>query len=131
MPGKHALLSASSAARWMACPPSVREEAKVPDKPSVFAAEGTLAHAWGEYFLRQKYLPGTGVEPKEEMDGEMAEAVRFYVDAVSEAFETEKPRETIPSSAWSSVLISLPGCRMASVPSMQSLYRTGPLKSWT
>lgn len=96
MPTKHALLGASSAARWMACPPSAREEAKVPDKPSVFAAEGTLAHAWGEYFLRQKYLPGTGVEPKEEMDGEMAEAVRFYVDAVSEVFETERTKGNHP-----------------------------------
>ena len=55
MPTKHAILSASSSARWMACPPSARAESKVEDKPSVFAAEGTLAHAWGEYFLRQKY----------------------------------------------------------------------------
>lgn len=96
MPTKHALLGASSAARWMACPPSARAESKMEDKPSIFAAEGTLAHAWGEYFLRQKYLPGTGVEPEEEMDGEMSEAVRFYVDAVSEVFEAEKAKGNHP-----------------------------------
>lgn len=44
----HALLSASSAVRWLACPPSARlEEAWVqehPEKPSPYAEEGTGAH---------------------------------------------------------------------------------------
>jgi hypothetical protein len=49
---KHALLSASSASRWMACPPSARLEDKVEDVTSEFAAEGTLAHELSEAEIR-------------------------------------------------------------------------------
>lgn len=40
----HALLSPSSAARWMACPGSVAACEGLPDKSSEFADEGTAAH---------------------------------------------------------------------------------------
>ena len=48
---KHALLSASSSARWLNCPPSLLLNKKVEDeeKGSIFAQEGTLAHELGEY----------------------------------------------------------------------------------
>lgn len=45
MPEKHALLSASAAARWLSCPPSARLCAEVADEGSTYAEEGTLAHA--------------------------------------------------------------------------------------
>ena len=48
MPTKHALLSASSASRWLNCPPSARLGENYEDKPSEYAAEGTEAHALGE-----------------------------------------------------------------------------------
>lgn len=49
---QHAMLSASSAHRWLNCPPSARLEEKL-DKPPGFAAkEGTAAHALAEYKLR-------------------------------------------------------------------------------
>ena len=48
----HAKLSASSAARWLACPPSVKLSEGIPDKSSKFAAEGTLAHALAENLLQ-------------------------------------------------------------------------------
>lgn len=48
----HALLSPSSASRWMACTPSARLESKYPNTSSVFADEGTLAHAYAEIFVR-------------------------------------------------------------------------------
>lgn len=45
----HALLSASSAHRWLACPPSaVAQELYPPGKPSEHALEGTLAHEVAE-----------------------------------------------------------------------------------
>lgn len=57
MPEKHALLSASGAARWLECTPSARLEEKFPDNTTEYAREGTLAHALGEltaeYFLNE------------------------------------------------------------------------------
>jgi hypothetical protein len=50
--GEHAILSASSASRWMACPPSARLEQKFSEKTSEFAEEGTLAHELGELNLK-------------------------------------------------------------------------------
>lgn len=44
----HALLSASGAYRWLKCPGSARLEDKFEDEPSVYAAEGTLAHEMAE-----------------------------------------------------------------------------------
>lgn len=50
---KHALLSASGASRWLNCTPSARLEEKFDESaPSVFAAEGTLAHEFGDINLR-------------------------------------------------------------------------------
>ncbi len=54
----HALLSASSAHRWLACPPSARLCAETPESdPSEAAAEGTLAHAICEAKINA-YLKG-------------------------------------------------------------------------
>lgn len=48
----HALLSPSSAVRWMTCPGSVALTKDMPDTSSKFADEGTLAHALAERALR-------------------------------------------------------------------------------
>ena len=45
MAKKHALLGASSSARWLVCSPSARLEAQFPDEQSPYAAEGTQAVA--------------------------------------------------------------------------------------
>lgn len=42
---QHALLSPSSAHRWLMCTPSAVHESRMPDESSVFAREGSLAHA--------------------------------------------------------------------------------------
>lgn len=56
MPGTHAVLSASSAYRWLACPPSARLcerlDARFGAKTSSYAEEGTKAHALGEIKVR-------------------------------------------------------------------------------
>lgn len=49
---KHAVLSASSAYRWLACPPSARLEEQFEETISAYAEEGTLAHKLAELVLR-------------------------------------------------------------------------------
>ena len=49
MPEVHAILSASSSKRWLNCTPSARLEQNFPNESSVYAEEGTAAHALGEY----------------------------------------------------------------------------------
>lgn len=44
MEKRHAILSPSSAYRWLACTPSARFEEQLPEEESTYAAEGTLAH---------------------------------------------------------------------------------------
>lgn len=48
----HALLSASSAHRWLACSPSARLEQHFSDQSGTAAAEGSAAHALAEYKLK-------------------------------------------------------------------------------
>lgn len=52
-PNKHAILSASSAHRWMNCNPSARLEQEFEDRESEAAAEGSAAHALAEHKLRK------------------------------------------------------------------------------
>jgi len=56
-PVAHALLGASSAHRWLACPPSARLEATKPESTSEAAEEGTLAHELVELKLK-RFLAG-------------------------------------------------------------------------
>ena len=51
----HAVLSASSAHRWLMCPPSVKLSEQFADKPSVYAEEGTFLHELSEMKLH-RYL---------------------------------------------------------------------------
>ena len=48
----HALLSASSAHRWLACPPSAVAAEAYPAQDTEFTREGTLAHEVAEYIAR-------------------------------------------------------------------------------
>lgn len=50
----HALLSPSSASRWLNCTPSARLEESFPDTTSEYAKEGTLAHTLGELLIRKE-----------------------------------------------------------------------------
>lgn len=55
-PTNHALLGASSAARWLNCPPSARLTENMPDTASEYAAAGTLAHEIAEFKARNYFL---------------------------------------------------------------------------
>lgn len=73
-PLKHAKLSASSAHRWLECPPSAMATAHLPDETTVYAEEGSAAHEVAEYkirwYLGEKDLsmPSVGKFDFEEID---------------------------------------------------------------
>lgn len=92
MPGKHALLSASSSHRWLACPPSARLTEGIPDKSSSFAEQGTDAHSLCEYKLHVA-LGEAAKDPTENLsffDEEMAECSDMYVQFVMEQLAKAK-----------------------------------------
>lgn len=60
MPGNHARLSASTAHRWINCPPSAKICEELPDTESEYAREGSLAHKMCEIKLSAFITP----EPK-------------------------------------------------------------------
>lgn len=94
MPEVHAILSASSSKRWLNCTPSARLEQNFPNESSVYAEEGTAAHALGEYKLR-KYLHERVRRPTSEFDNEEMDA---NTDIYAEFIITtvEKIKETCP-----------------------------------
>lgn len=53
MPDIHAFLSASTAHRWIPCPPSARLCEKIPEMKSSYTEEGSEAHALGEFKIKQ------------------------------------------------------------------------------
>lgn len=97
--GAHALLSASSAHRWMHCTPSARLEESFENTTSSFAEEGTFMHELGELKLR-KYIgvikESTYMKKLKELqtsqfyNSEIEEAVDVYVAYAIELIEATK-----------------------------------------
>lgn len=111
MPEKrHAILSPSSAERWLNCPASVALCKDIPDETSVYESEGTLAHEFAEqaarcvfrheplrllYEVKGKEGDDSGIPPAangntpplvwvaEPPSEEMVEAVKAYFDTLS------------------------------------------------
>ena len=54
-PNEHALLSASSASRWLKCTAAPRFEEQFPESTSEYAEEGRLAHSFCELKLLKKF----------------------------------------------------------------------------
>lgn len=91
---KHALLSASSAHKWISCPPSALLSKKFEDAASSFAQEGTDAHTLAQYKL-EKLLGLDTKDPTESLsfyDEEMNSHAEYYAAFVIE--QLEKARET-------------------------------------
>lgn len=87
---KHALLSPSSAHRWMNCTPSAMLEAEFENKSSQAAEEGTAAHAFCEHKLK-KALRTRSKRPVSDYDSdEMQEHTDAYVEFVLEQLEIAK-----------------------------------------
>lgn len=83
----HAILSASSAHRWVHCTPSARLEEQFPDAGSDAAAEGTVAHALAKIKVRQYFYPQevsrqkmTRAVNKLKKDGHWADEMQGYTD---------------------------------------------------
>lgn len=87
----HALLSASSANRWLNCTPSAKlEEAEGPRASSVYAEEGTLAHELGELYIKHDVIKSIGDQVFSDrfdeilnnnlFSEEMLDVVPIYVD---------------------------------------------------
>ena len=91
----HAKLSASGASRWATCPGSVQMEDGIPDKESIYAQEGTLAHEMSELKLKH-YLDPKGfgkrklnaaikkLKENELYQAEMESYTDNYVDFIKE-----------------------------------------------
>lgn len=99
----HAILSPSSAKRWINCTPSALLAEEAGSKSSVYADEGTLAHEIAEYALT-KYLEGAydpiiddAVPLKDEhlenpfFGIDMADYIRSYCEyVIGEGYEMQK-----------------------------------------
>lgn len=96
---EHAILSPSSASRWLSCTPSARLEEQFPDRAGEAAAEGTLAHALAEANLNRIFgqrlgTLGRDIDRELEVlrgnplyDESMNSYVTEYVNRVCETFE--------------------------------------------
>lgn len=91
-PIKHAVLSASSAARWINCPPSARLSEKYEDQSSEYVREGTDAHALCEYYLN-KMLGRDAEDPIPNLsyyNTEMDNCANNYTSYIAEIVEEAK-----------------------------------------
>lgn len=88
--GQHAILSASASKRWMNCTPSALLEKQFADEESIYAAEGTAAHALAEYKLK-RFLKKRSKRPVSDYDcDEMEECTDDYVSFAMEQIEKAK-----------------------------------------
>lgn len=88
----HATLSASGAHRWMECTPSALLEKEFKDETSIYAREGTAAHALAEHKLRL-YMGEQSKRPTNEFDSlEMDKYTDQYVEYACELISAARAR---------------------------------------
>lgn len=92
-PTEHALLSASSAHRWLACTAAPRFEEQFPNGTSDYAEEGSLAHSICELYARKHFSVMTNrkfnselkkLQAKPHYSDEMLKTAEKYVDYLRE-----------------------------------------------
>ena len=90
--GQHAFLSASSAHRWLECPPSARACEGQEDRASPYAKQGTDCHELCAYLV-EKSLGRDAADPTERLeyyDREMQDCAESYCAYVMEQVEAAK-----------------------------------------
>ena len=85
----HALLSASSAHRWLACPPSAVAAEKYPSQDTEWTREGTLAHEVAELVARDHFVDMPVIPLPEDADADMIAHARSYADYIQELIKTD------------------------------------------
>ena len=87
---EHAILSASSAHRWLTCPPLPQLERFFENKTTEVAHEGTVAHSLAEYKVRK--LIGEKIrKPKSKfIDDDMEQHTDDYASYINEILQTIK-----------------------------------------
>lgn len=89
---KHAYLSASASHRWLACPPSAKLCASIPDQASEYAQQGSDCHELCAYLV-EKALGRDVPDPTESLtyyDAEMQNCAEEYRNYVLEQIEAAK-----------------------------------------
>jgi len=115
--GEHALLSPSGAERWINCPGSIEAERGLPDSPSEYAAEGTVAHTVGETCILSGEQAESMIGKTFTADGftftvdhEMAEAVQVYLDHVAGLKAIYHDEPELVTAVEQRVYTSIPEC---------------------
>lgn len=103
---EHALLSASSAHRWLACPASAVAAEAYPNPDTEFTREGTLAHEVAEKVVIA-YRPGCDYLRTlnlEDIDQEMIDCAQAYNDYIQERLTSDSPvvllEQRVDFSPW-------------------------------
>lgn len=102
--GAHAILSPSASHRWLRCTTAPSLEMQFPDETSIYAEEGTLAHAICEAKLHELIEPISAMEYYKAENGgkdwtehhlykaEMEETSDYYRDVVAEKLARQRER---------------------------------------
>lgn len=110
---EHALLSASSAHRWLACPPSAVAAEAYPNEGTDYTREGTVAHEVAELFARvqvvekhtdQTVVPASCTSDPDAVTAEMQECAKGYADYIQEQLKSDNGtvllEQRVDFSAW-------------------------------
>lgn len=95
----HALLSASSSARWLACPPSAVAASMYENADTDFTREGTRAHEVAEQIAR-----GKPVDPYGDITPEMVRCAEAYSNYIQELITDDNAvvllEQRVDFSSW-------------------------------
>lgn len=100
----HALLSASSSSRWLACPPSAVANEAYPNQDTAFTQEGTTAHEVAEVIARARLAGITEFDYPKGATPEMLGCAVEYADYIEEQKKSNDAtvllEQRVDFSAW-------------------------------